>query len=61
MKEDKFKMKDGRIVKVDFTNTKSCLSISKEDWQEIHEQLIMAKNYVMSKKFNDEFLKQFGI
>ena len=36
---DIFKLKDGRKVEIDFTDTKSILSVKKSDWVEIKQQL----------------------
>ena len=36
---DTFKLKSGKEVKVDFTNSKSILSIKKSNWVEIKQQL----------------------
>jgi hypothetical protein len=38
MKTNTFTMKDGRKITIDFTCSKSCLSVKKKDWKEIKKQ-----------------------
>ena len=57
---DTFTMKDGRKVTVDFTNTKSCLSVSKEDWKEIQEKLQTALEFINSDQYEINFFKSLG-
>jgi hypothetical protein len=57
---DKFKMKDGRIVSVDFTDVNSLLSVSKDDWKEINEKIEEALKVVRSKIPQINFLRSMG-
>lgn len=57
---DKFKMKDGRIVEVDFTDIQSIQSISKEDWKEISDKIEEALKVVRSKIPQINFLRSMG-
>lgn len=51
-----FTMKDGRKVTVDFTNTKSCLSVSRPDWKEISQKLREELDWVHSDRFTKDIL-----
>ena len=57
---DKFKMKDGRIVYVDFANTDSVKSVSKEDWEEIREKLEDAAKVINSKIYDINYLRSIS-
>lgn len=54
---DTFKMKDGRNVTVDFTNTKNCLSIKKGDWKQIRNQLNIWLEIACSQMTGSEVFK----
>ncbi len=48
---DIYTMKDGRKVTVDYTSTKSVMSVRKEDWKEIREFLQECIDYVNSNQY----------
>lgn len=57
---DKIKLKDGRIINVDFGSIDSVLSVSKSDWLEIKQQLEEVAEFIKTDAYM-EYLRKWAV
>lgn len=56
---DKFKMKDGRTITIDFNDIDSIMSVDKKDWREVKNILDNYLEIVCSKMNGSDVFKLF--